>query len=132
MNRFLRTTGFAASCLAAFLMIGGHWAMLQSVAWAQMVGDFLSRDPLGTALVKTFDGRHPCVLCLKIRAGRQQEGQEQKLPLLTQDRTPDLFCDTRQVTVPTPPTSAAAMGSVRNPFCADFTDSPPTPPPRRG
>jgi hypothetical protein len=131
MSRVLQASGFAASCLAIFVMLGGHWAVLQSVAWMRMASVLLRQDRLGTTLVKTFDGKHPCALCLKIREGRQQESQQQKPPCLAVEKSPALFCDARQVAAPLPPTSAATAPFFWDSFCTDFSDSPPTPPPRR-
>jgi len=52
---------------------GGHWAVLQSVAWTTMLAANLSADSLSEAVSKTFDGEHPCELCHKITAGKQSE-----------------------------------------------------------
>ena len=52
--------------LALFLATGGHLAILQGVAWTNMVRDFAKTESIGTALEKTFDGQHPCTLCKKI------------------------------------------------------------------
>ena len=46
--------------LALFMIAGGHWAMLQSVAWAGMVKDFSRTGTIAEAVTKTFDGKHPC------------------------------------------------------------------------
>jgi len=52
---------------------GAHWGVLQSVAWTQMFTDNLQSGSWSEALVKTFDGKHPCPLCLKIADGKQSE-----------------------------------------------------------
>jgi hypothetical protein len=52
--------------LALFLTTGGHLAILQGVAWTNMIRDFAKTESIGTALEKTFDGQHPCTLCKKI------------------------------------------------------------------
>jgi hypothetical protein len=131
-NRFLTVTGSAVCLVAVLATLGGHWLALQSFAWARMIRDYSEQESLGVAIAKTFDGRHPCGLCLKIREGRQQESRQQKLPSLARDKSPDLFWDARRVTVPLPPAAAAAAPCFPEPFCAEFIDSPPTPPPRRG
>jgi len=38
------------------LMLGLHWAMLQSVAWVSMIVTYSKQDTLQVALTKTFDG----------------------------------------------------------------------------
>ena len=55
--------------------IGLHWAVLQSIAWAHMVVDYSSEGNLKQALVKTFDGKHPCALCKQIARGKQSESK---------------------------------------------------------
>lgn len=52
------------------LWLGGHWAILQSVAWVQMTLVNAQSLPLGSALAKTFDGRHPCQICKLVQAGK--------------------------------------------------------------
>lgn len=47
--------------------MGAHLAIIQTVAWARMAVDYSRNSNLGTSLQKTFDGRHPCPLCLKLR-----------------------------------------------------------------
>ena len=50
---------------------GGHWAVLQSVAWARMLADNARTESLPVAIENTFDGKHPCPLCKQIASGRQ-------------------------------------------------------------
>ncbi|MBX9742168.1 MAG: hypothetical protein K2W99_01300 [Chthoniobacterales bacterium] len=58
---------------ALFFLIGGHWAVFQSVAWVQMVESYSHEGSFQKAVEKTFSGRHPCSLCKKISAERQKE-----------------------------------------------------------
>ena len=112
-------------------MLGGHWLVLQSVAWTRMLGEFSKQDSLPAAISKAFDGQHPCPMCLKIRAGRQQEERQPKDASLTKiERLPDLTISNRQVFLAFVPTETlgAALTAPRLP--TDFIDSPPTPPPR--
>ena len=67
MNRALKMAGFAACLVAVLAMCGGHWLVLQSVAWGRMIADFSQEDSIGTAIAKTFSGKHPCSMCLQIR-----------------------------------------------------------------
>jgi hypothetical protein len=68
LNRFpiFRAMASVMIGLALFLTTGGHLAILQGVAWTNMVRDFAKTESIGTALEKTFDGQHPCTLCKKI------------------------------------------------------------------
>jgi hypothetical protein len=63
--------------LAAVQILGGHWAVLQTVAWAQMIVDYAQQDSLTIAVTKTFDGAHPCSLCETVSEGRQQEKKQE-------------------------------------------------------
>lgn len=56
---------------------GGHWAVLQSVAWTTMLAANLTTDSLGEAVSKTFDGAHPCELCHTVSAGKKSEKQSE-------------------------------------------------------
>ena len=60
---------------ALICAIGGRWIMLQSVAWAGMLADNARNCAISDAIVKTFDGKHPCALCKRIEQGRQSEKQ---------------------------------------------------------
>jgi len=53
--------------------IGLHWAFLQTVAWAGMIVSYAHESPLTEAVVKTFDGQHPCELCKQIAKEKQAE-----------------------------------------------------------
>ena len=66
LSRFLIVLALAGS-------IGLHWAFLQSVAWVSMVISYSEDATLTEALVKTFDGRHPCSLCKRIAQSNQTE-----------------------------------------------------------
>jgi hypothetical protein len=59
--------------LALASSIGLHWTVLQVVAWAGMIVGYSQEAPLGEAVVKTFDGQHPCKLCKEIARGKQSE-----------------------------------------------------------
>jgi hypothetical protein len=59
--------------LALSLSIGAHWVVLQSAAWVGMAVSYSQESSLKEALVKTFDGKHPCALCKSIAQGRQSE-----------------------------------------------------------
>jgi hypothetical protein len=58
-------------CLAC--SIGLHWAFFQSLAWMGMVVSYSQDATLKEALVKTFDGKHPCALCKEIAMGKRSE-----------------------------------------------------------
>ena len=59
--------------LALACSIGLHWALCQAFAWANMVATYSRDTSLTAAIVKTFDGRHPCPLCKQISKSKQAE-----------------------------------------------------------
>lgn len=70
----LRTIGIPFTCLAMFYVAGGHWAVLQTIAWTQMLRDYSKNASLTLAIRKTFSGEYPCSLCKQVEEGfRKQE-----------------------------------------------------------
>jgi hypothetical protein len=59
--------------------MGGHLAMLQAVAWSNMLADFTAKGSFSEAVNKTFDGQHPCAMC---KAVKKSKSEEDKKPLL--------------------------------------------------
>ena len=53
--------------------IGGHWLILQSGAWVGMFLSFSRTDSVEEAVVKTFDGKHPCKVCKFVSAEKKTE-----------------------------------------------------------
>ncbi|NDE85322.1 MAG: hypothetical protein EB056_04760 [Verrucomicrobia bacterium] len=66
----LKKFAVPATLLAIFLMMGGHWVVLQTVAWTKMVMDYSKQSSVQQALSETFDGEHPCELCKQISRAR--------------------------------------------------------------
>ena len=62
--------------IAAFQLIGGHWAVLQATAWFGMLVKYSEADGVEVGISKTFDGKHPCDLCLSIAKKKQTENKE--------------------------------------------------------
>lgn len=96
----MKHLGCVMMALALFLVAGGHWAMLQGVAWATMVHDFSKNGTLTQAVEKTFDGKHPCPLCKKISKARISE---EKAPVTVKfDKKAEAFVASRGSEVPLP------------------------------
>jgi hypothetical protein len=75
-----------------FVSLGGHLALLQTVAWGNMLVGFSRGASLKEAAKKTFDGEHPCPLCKAVRESKKQE-----------DRKPLLKAESKmEVALPTP------------------------------
>jgi hypothetical protein len=90
-----------------------------------MAVSYSQNSTLKEALLKTFDGKHPCTLCKVVQQGKsaqkKQDAQSEiaKLDLFLDARTATIFC-----LVPvTFQLDASAFPVFRN-------DSPPIPPPR--
>jgi hypothetical protein len=59
--------------------MGGHLALLQTIAWGNMLVDFSSKSSISEAMDKTFSGEHPCPLC---KAVKKSKKEDEKKPLL--------------------------------------------------
>ena len=55
--------------LMLMFLVGGHWGMLQVMAWTGMVISYSRDASFAEALGMTFDGEHPCAFCHEIRDG---------------------------------------------------------------
>ena len=58
---------------ALFLSFGGHLPLIQSAAWVRMALQYSRHDSLQSSLRKTFDGRHPCAMCMKVKKAASSE-----------------------------------------------------------
>ncbi len=47
--------------------MGAHLGVIQTMAWAKMAVSFAKNNTLSVSLQKTFDGQHPCALCLQVK-----------------------------------------------------------------
>jgi hypothetical protein len=54
-------------------LTGGNWVLLQSVAWSRMLIDYSQLNALPVAIMQTFDGKHPCKMCVEIERESQSE-----------------------------------------------------------
>jgi hypothetical protein len=131
VNKIFQATGYAASLLALLALLGGHWLALQTVAWSVMVVQYSRQAPLVEAVIRTFDGRHPCQLCLSIKDGRQKEhAQSQGIPWPKPDKETELLCEAKPCLLKLPALARAPLAPFTPRPPAHHIDSPPTPPPR--
>jgi hypothetical protein len=75
----LRIAGHGLLACILFFSLGGHLALLQTVAWGTMLVNFSRHDSFTEAAKKTFDGEHPCPMCKIVKKSRKSE---EKKPLL--------------------------------------------------
>ena len=107
------------------LATGGHWALLQTVAWVSMAARYSQDLVLTEALVKTFDGRNPCELCKLVQEGKSAE---QKKDFVRTDIKLDLFLARVPCLLYPQPRLVLRTSDPHWPPTRD--ESPPTPPPR--
>ena len=122
----LRRLSKSLLVLALMVSIGGHWAVLQSVAWTTMFAANLSCDSLTEAVNKTFDGEHPCPLCCAIKAGKKSE---QKSETTAPELKKFEYVNESPRFVFAAPTVFTLLGSLAE-FPVSFSFTPPVPPPR--
>lgn len=111
---------------ALFLTTGTHWAVLQSIAWVNMMVCYSEKAPVAVALRETFDGHHPCPLCKAIAAAKKSE------------KKTEFTLQTPRLEFPPAPENFALVAPARFEFLPAANDSsaeslphkPPVPPPR--
>ena len=128
-----RKLGLVCAALAFFSIAGGQWAVLQSVAWAEMLHRYSQQTgSVAVAVEQTFDGQHPCELCQEIQVAKAKEHKESPTAPTTKDdakvkaslSNSALSASARTVEAISFPRAVFAPGSSR-------AEQPPTPPPRR-
>jgi len=111
--------------VALAVTLGAHWTLLQTVAWTTMLADNLQSCSFHDAVVKTFDGNHPCCLCKAIAAGKKSE---KKNEFTTQIQKLE-FPPARENLVLIAPSNFRLLPQG-NSFAKSRFQKPPTPPPR--
>ena len=121
----LRKLGHAFVIIALVAAVGGHWAVLQTVAWTTMLASNLRTATLEVAVTKTFDGQHPCAICKVISAGKKAE-KKTELPALAQKLE---FISDRLAFVFNPPQDFRLQPEFAQ-NSESLPHAPPRPPPR--
>lgn len=123
----LRRTGYPLIFLAMFSIAGGHWAVLQTVAWTGMALTYSQGSSLAAALTKTFSGKAPCKMCCAIEAEKQKES---RLPATVKaDKKIDKFLARSDRAVPLPPEGIFSHPPVLDAMVSVRRTSPPAPVP---
>ncbi|MBA3698635.1 MAG: hypothetical protein H0W78_07265 [Planctomycetes bacterium] len=104
------------SFLLLVLLIGGHWGMLQVVAWTGMLIDYSRDNTFAEAVEMTFGGEYRCAICKQVDAGIAAERgtDERKAPSKTQ-KTVKLDAVVTVVAVAMPATTATVIPSTAGP-----------------
>ena len=118
----------ALALVCALHVSGAHWAVLQTVAWTGMLVARSQRAGVEEAMRTTFDGQHPCKLCVVVSEGHKQERQEMP-QIVVQLLAKANFLQPQSVRAPEPVFAEISYGSVE---CRGSArgETPPTPPPR--
>jgi hypothetical protein len=121
----LKKLGHCLLIIALLGATGGHWAVLQTIAWADMLTKNLQTESVKAAVTKTFGGDHPCKLCKQISEGKKAE-QQSEIPLQIKKLEFVTECPAFVFAAP------QDFDLLREPFflIADLTHSPSVPPPR--
>ena len=107
------------------LAVGGHWVILQSVAWVRMTVSFSQVAPLDQALKMTFGGEHPCSLCKAVKEGKQSERETERRAI---DRKLDWFFPERFLVIHQPIQRPPALAAAEP--ILSRKEAPPRPPPK--
>jgi len=115
--------------LALFVAIGGPLAVLQGVAWVNMVHDFSKTGSLTQAVEKTFDGQHLCTLCQKLAKAR---AAEEKAPVTMKvDKKAEFFIAGTNLEIPLPVARPMIYGPAPFVLMPELFFAPPVPVPIR-
>jgi hypothetical protein len=76
MFRVLHNAGRYLLIGALFVSVGGHFALVQTLAWGNMLLKYSNGSSVTEAAKKTFDGEHPCHLCKVVKESRKQEDKK--------------------------------------------------------
>jgi hypothetical protein len=122
-----RAVGHTLLFLAMFSIAGGHWAVLQTVAWTGMLLEYSRGSSLGVAIVKTFSGEAPCKMCRAIKQGQRNET---RLPaILKADKKQDGFLVTRVCDAGFPPVRCFSYPPPLDEIASMRSTAPPVPVP---
>lgn len=121
----MKKLGHILLVLALLGATGGHWAVLQTIAWADMLAKNLQTESVANALTKTFDGEHPCKMCKQISAGKKAE---KKAELPFQIKKLEFVTESPAFVFAAP--KAFRLAPVFLPELEDLNHRPSVPPPR--
>lgn len=111
------------------LSLGLHWGVLQSVAWASMLVERARTQTLAEALDTTFDGQHPCEICVIVRDGKAAEKKAQTPQTSSSSVRVELCVRLEAVPVLYDPGLPLTVFPA-HPFLSSRLEPPPLPPPR--
>lgn len=125
----LRKLGYPLVFLALLGLCGGHWWIVQGVAWAGMVQDYSAHTSLIRAVGMTISGEFPCAMCAKIAESKKHEAQPETVQFVKAQK--DIIGVTLFKLSYPPEFSPAYFWNKTDCYLAPQFDRP-TPPPRVG
>jgi hypothetical protein len=113
--------------LAAFVFsLGGHWYVLQGLAWVNMVREYSQVVPFTTAIGMTFSGHYPCAICQAIAEKKNSEQEK----TFTFDKYDKKFCPPARIEALAFPAAVSISYVVSQAVLRFRSETPPVPPPR--
>lgn len=112
VRNLLRSLGLPMVAGAMFSLLGGHWAVFQSIAWAQMLREYSRNATLAEAVEKTFSGEAPCSMCKMIAEEKQKE---EKAPATVKvEKKAEIFLESGRNLLSAPVARSFAHGFPRD------------------
>lgn len=111
--------------LSLAVLLGAHWLLLQSVAWVGMIITYSQTSTLSEAISMTFDGEHPCRMCIAVKEGKKAESKQ--LQLKPELKFDFLCMEAASFLPPLLPVTLLTPGSM---LACPRSEAPPGPPPR--
>jgi hypothetical protein len=112
--------------LAAFVFsLGGHWYILQGLAWANMIREYSQVVPFTQAVGMTLSGQYPCSICKAIAEHKSTDQQK----AFTLDQNEKKFTLPATLVMFRPAASPILYPDLVS-LLQLRSEAPPTPPPR--
>lgn len=125
-----------ALVVSLMVSIGGHWGVLQAIAWARMLQNYSAEKGIVEGIKDTFSGERPCPLCHKIIESKKTGQNQSPAPKETTELLSKWFCNAetgacRMKACADEDASSARLGVISL-MRSQWQTAPPTPPPRMG
>lgn len=111
------------------LSLGLHWGLLQTMAWTGMLVERVQTGSIWEAVETTFDGQHPCRMCLAVREAKSETDRSQELPQWKLVKLDVFPVEAGMGWLREDPLGYALPGAVEL-GCATRDEPPESPPPR--
>lgn len=113
--------------MAYFFSIGGHWYLVQTVAWGKMFMEFSRTERVDVALEKTLSGKNPCKICRFVEKNRKSAEDTSSIPFEIKNKEWGLF---HAVSSDVQPALSHRIPYGDVWLSVTLNLSPPTPPPK--